>query len=110
MENTSQDKRVETVKERLESDLVDDDGRPADPEQVASAVAAAAEPLADAPVQEFVPLLVEHDARDQLRKDGLHRDLDEADTGAAHAASDSGDQPSSLHLSEHQGLAMPGND
>ena len=107
MENTSQDKRVENVTAQLENDLVDGDGRPADHEQVAAAVEAAAERLADAPVQDFVPLLVEHDARDQLRDEGLQRDLDD-DTAAAHTGGDGG-EPAPIHLSEHQGLAMPGD-
>ena len=106
MENTPQDKRVDNVKERLENDLVDDAGQPAGHEQIADAVDSAAERVADAPVQEFVPLLVEHDAREQLREQGLRRELGDDDTGAAHTRQADAER-GSIHLSEHQGLAMP---
>jgi hypothetical protein len=74
-EHTASDKRVEVVKDRLQDDLVDEDGRPAEPEQVERVVEEKAESFADAPVQEFVPLLIEHQARDELRAQGLRRDL-----------------------------------
>jgi hypothetical protein len=38
-------------------------------------VRAKAESLADAPLQEFLALLIEHQARDELRERGLHRNL-----------------------------------
>jgi hypothetical protein len=74
-ENTSSDRRVQTVKQRLEEDLVDQQGHPVKPDDVSTLVDAKAETFADAPVQEFVPLLIEHEARDELRQKGLHRDL-----------------------------------
>jgi hypothetical protein len=74
-----QDRRVEHVKERLLQELVDEEGRRPDPERVAQAVESAAEPLADAAVQEFTPLLIEHDARDALRDDGFRRQLPDRD-------------------------------
>lgn len=74
-ENTSQDKRLEHVKQRLHDEMVDEKGRPAEPDEVDSIVDAKAESLSDAPVQEFTPLLIEHAARDELRQQGLHRDL-----------------------------------
>ena len=77
------DRRVENVKERLQDDLVDEQGNPADPDEVARAVEAAAESLVDAPVQEFTPLLIEHQARDALREHGFHRDLGDEDTAAS---------------------------
>ena len=69
------DRRVETVKARLQDELVDEGGRPAEPGDVEEVVDAKAQALADAPVQEFVPLLIEHQARDELRRRGLHRDV-----------------------------------
>ena len=78
------DKRVEIVKQRLHEDLLDEDGRPAAPGDIDRVVDAKAERLAEAPVQEFVPLLIEHQARDELRQHGLHRDLDDdAETTAS---------------------------
>ena len=74
-DNTSQDKRLEHVKQRLHDELVDETGRPAEPDEVDSVVDAKAESLAEAPVQEFIPLLIEHAARDELRQHGLHRDF-----------------------------------
>jgi hypothetical protein len=74
-EQNSYDKRVEIVKQRLQNELVDDKGRPVEPGEVDSVVDATAESLASAPVQEFVPLLIEHQATDELRQRGLHRDL-----------------------------------
>jgi hypothetical protein len=74
-ENSSYDLRVQSVEQRLHEDLVDETGCPADPNDVDRAADDSAEILADAPVQEFVPLLIEHQARDELRKHGLRRDL-----------------------------------
>ena len=78
-EKNPDDSRVEILKRRLREDLIDDQGQPPDPDDVARVVDAKAESLADAPVQEFVPLLVEHQARDELRQQGLRRDLGEAE-------------------------------
>ena len=77
--STSSDQRVEAVKQRLRADLVDERGQPAEPDDVARVVDAKADSLADAPVQEFVPLLIEHQARDELRHQGLHRDVGDED-------------------------------
>jgi hypothetical protein len=86
---TPQDTRVQRVVERLQDELVDSDGRPADTEVVAAAVTSAAEELNDAPVQEFMPLLVEHQALEELREQGLHRDLEGVDDdGSLPPASD----------------------
>ena len=74
-EQTADDIRVDTVMQRLEGDLVDADGRPAEPDEVEKVVREKAESLADAPLQEFVTLLIEHQARDELRERGLHRNL-----------------------------------
>jgi hypothetical protein len=77
-DRTSSDQRVESVKQRLREDLVDEQGQPAEPHEVARVVDAKADSFADAPVQEFVPLLIEHQARDE-RHQGLHRDLGDED-------------------------------
>jgi hypothetical protein len=74
-ENTLMDQRVAVVKQRLRQDLVGELGHPVKPDDVSTVVDAKAEEFADAPVQEFVPLLIEHQARDELRQRGLHRDL-----------------------------------
>ncbi len=71
------DRRVEPVKERIKADLVDERGNPASPDVIDSIVEAKAASIADASVQEFMPLLVEHEARDELRHRGFHRDLGE---------------------------------
>ena len=99
------EKRIDPVKDRLADDLVDDDGRPPDPEVVDRAVDEAAAPYAEAPVQEFVPLLVEHEARDELRRQGLRRELDEADRGHAVETDEDNDPHESVHLTGHQGVA-----
>jgi hypothetical protein len=78
-EESPYDRRVETVKARLQDELVDEHGHPAEPGDVEEVVDAKAQALADAPVQEFVPLLIEHQARDELRQRGLHRDVDDDD-------------------------------
>ena len=89
VENTSDDMRVETVKQRLQEDLVDEQGRPAAPADIERVVTAKAESLSDAPVQEFVPLLIEHQARDELRQRGLRRDLgDEMPDAASKQSAD----------------------
>lgn len=98
------DKRIEPLTDRLADDLVDEDGEPADPDVVQQAVEEAAAPYTDAPVQEFVPLLVEHEARDDLRQQGLRRDLEEADRGEAIETVEDGDPHQSVHLTGHQGL------
>ena len=79
-EKTVHDKRVEVMKQRLQEELVDEQGHPAEPDDVASVVEAKAESLSEAPLQEFVPLLIEHQARDELRQHGLHRNLAADDT------------------------------
>jgi hypothetical protein len=77
-QNNPYDLRVQSVKQRLHDDLVGENGRPADTNDVDRVVDAKAESLAGAPVQEFVPLLIEHQARDELREHGLHRDVADA--------------------------------
>ena len=67
--------RVYAVKQRLHDELVDHEGVPADPVDVDRVVDAKAASFAEARVQEFVPLLIEHEARDELRQHGLHRDV-----------------------------------
>ena len=78
--NTFNDRRVEGLKRRLCDELVDDQGQPPEPDEVERVVTAKAEALLDAPVQEFVPLLIEHQARDELRQHGLRREIPEEET------------------------------
>jgi hypothetical protein len=53
--NTFNDRRVDNLKQRLCDEVVDDHGQPPEPGDVERVVAAKAELLLDAPVQEFVP-------------------------------------------------------
>jgi hypothetical protein len=68
------DRRLESTAQRLQETLVDSDGRPAPAEVVHAAVAETAEPIKDAPVQEFMPLLVENKTRARLREQGFQPD------------------------------------
>lgn len=74
-DSTYNDKRVDALTKRLQEELVDEEGHPAEPDNVRSVVEAKAATLAEAPVQEFTPLLIEHQAKDELRQHGLRRDL-----------------------------------
>jgi hypothetical protein len=89
MTDASNDQRLDTLKRRLNTELVDENGNSPDPHDVDAVVVATADHLADAPIQDFVPLLVEHQALDELRRRGLHRELDD-ETGASDKSS--GDQ------------------
>lgn len=71
------DRRIDAIVERLSEELVHEDGTPADPGHVSDVVHAAAADLAGAPIQDFVPLLVENEVRDVFHDEGLHRALPE---------------------------------
>ena len=62
------------MSERIEENLVDADGNAASSDVVAAVVEDKAARLEDAPVQEFVPLLVENQARHELHQRGLKVD------------------------------------
>jgi hypothetical protein len=64
---------VEPMIGRLVDEFAQADGRHADPEHVRELVERKAEELGGAPVQIYVPLLVEHHAVAELHEDGLHR-------------------------------------
>jgi hypothetical protein len=85
----SNDQRLDTLKRRLNTELVDENGNSPDANDVDAVVVATADHLADAPIQDFVPLLVEHQALDELRRRGLHRELDD---NAGASDNRSGDQ------------------
>jgi hypothetical protein len=91
-EKNPNDTRVEILKRRLQEDLIDTQGQPPEPDDVSRVVDAKVESLAHAPVQDFVPLLVEHQARDELRQQGLHRDLGD-ETGHAPREKQAEDHP-----------------
>jgi len=76
------EKRLQRLADRLEETLTDDEGRPAERDVVEQVVAEQAAPLEDAPIQEFVPLIVENKSRDELRHRGMTTDwtVDEART------------------------------
>jgi hypothetical protein len=78
------DRRIDAVVERLSEELVHEDGTRAESGHVADVVHAIADELTDAPLQDFVPLLVENEARDVLHDEGLHRELPEDLGGPVH--------------------------
>ncbi len=61
-----------SIADRLTDELVTSAGEHPSHSHVIDVVEAAAEPLADAPLQQFVPLLVENQARQTLHDEGLH--------------------------------------
>jgi hypothetical protein len=63
---------LDAIADRLALRLVTTAGQPASHDHVADVVDAAARLLADAPLQQFVPLLVENAARGTLYNEGLH--------------------------------------
>jgi hypothetical protein len=97
----SDDRQIDAVKSRLQGELIDEHGRSADPEQVAQMVERASADMADAPLQEFVPLLIEHEARQQLRQQGLHRDLNDVDQEPPRPGDEAAMEP---QLSAQQGI------
>ena len=74
-EQHSNDERIDGLKDRLAGQIVDEEGQAAPAAVVERVVDQKAEALRDQPIQDFVPLLVEHQVRDELRQLGLHRDL-----------------------------------
>jgi hypothetical protein len=68
------EKRRQAIASQLEERLVDDDGSPPPRERIEAVVEEKAQELADAPVQDYVPLLTEHKARDELMDEGFHPD------------------------------------
>lgn len=106
MDERPHDARVEQLKGRLRNDLVDDDGNAPDAVEVDHVVEAAAEGLADAPIQEFTPLLIEHQARDELRERGLHRDLTEETDEGAVTTSDGEGASGGPRLAAQQGMSI----
>jgi hypothetical protein len=64
---------IDSITDRLTAQLVTSTGQHASHDHVADVVGAAAASLVDAPVQLYVEVLVEHDARDTLRDEGLRR-------------------------------------
>jgi hypothetical protein len=73
-EQHSVDRRLESTAQKLQETLVDSEGKPAPAAVVQAAVAETAEPIKDAPVQEFMPLLVENKTRARLREQGFQPD------------------------------------
>ena len=67
---------LDAIAEDLSSRLVDEEGRSPSPDDVKQAVEDKARALSDAPVQDFVPLLAEHAARDELLQRVVHPKLD----------------------------------
>ena len=62
---------LERLIDRLTAQLVTSTGKHASHAHVAAIVEAKAASLAEAPIQHYVGVLVEHDARDQLWAEGL---------------------------------------
>jgi hypothetical protein len=72
--------RINSIADRLAEEYVTKSGDNPPRDHVGEVVDAMAEPLADAPVQDYVPLLVENAARDHLHSEGLHMEPAEEDT------------------------------
>jgi hypothetical protein len=72
--------RIDSIADRLAEEYVTDAGDTVERDHVAEVVAAAAETLDGAPVQDFVPLLVENAVRDRLHEEGLHAEPADEDT------------------------------
>jgi hypothetical protein len=64
-------RRFEDMVNRLEEDLINDSGEHVSRQHVETILTRRAHDLADAPVQDFVPLLAEHGVRDELRNEGF---------------------------------------
>jgi hypothetical protein len=86
----SESTRINAMADRLSEEFVTETGDAAEPDHVGAVVASAAERLSDAPVQDFVPLLVENAARDQLHQEGLHVEPTEEDSAPARRDGDAG--------------------
>jgi hypothetical protein len=80
----AENRRSDSIAERLADEYVTASGEAPAREHVADVVAKAAEPLADSPVQDFVPLLVENAARDRMHEEGHHVEPSEQDTAPTH--------------------------
>jgi hypothetical protein len=100
MNDCVNDKRLDTLKHQLHDELVDEEGNPADAQDVDDVVTATREHLADAPVQDYVPLLIEHEARDELRRRGLHRMFDPDEATERPSSPDEDDDDSQRRLLE----------
>jgi hypothetical protein len=87
---THDNKRIKRLAERLADEYVTETGDAVPADHVGAIVDAVAEPLAKAPVQEFVPLLIENAARDRLHAEGLHVEPAEEDTAPARRGDDEG--------------------
>jgi hypothetical protein len=68
------ERRYRGMTERIGEHLVDGDGNPPESALVDEVVDDTASRFEDAPVQEFVPLLVENEVRDELHQRGLKVD------------------------------------
>jgi len=84
----AENRRIDSIAERLADEYVTASGEAPEREHVADVVAKAAEPLADAPVQDFVPLLVENAARDRMHEEGHHVEPSEEDTAPTYVKAD----------------------
>jgi hypothetical protein len=89
----AENRRIEQIADRLADEYVSEEGESAQHEHVADVVAEAAAPLEDAPVQDFVPLLVENAARDRMHQEGMHIEPADDDTAPAHVAADDDHEP-----------------
>lgn len=75
-------RRMDDIADRLQARFADADGRHAEDDEIGELVHLKAEGFADARLQEFVPLLVEHQAADALRDRGM-RPVDSYEPSAA---------------------------
>ena len=111
-DQNSNDERIDGLKDRLAAQLVDEKGHPAPAGVVQRVVEEKAKALKDQPIQDFVPLLIEHQGRDQLRQHGLHRDLgdhpgeDEAAVSGDAAVTDDDRRCERAHRRPHRARAV----
>jgi hypothetical protein len=89
--SANRDQYVEPMIERLADEFEEADGRPVDIDHVRELVEHKADEFEGAPVQNFVPLLVENHAVAELHSDGLHRQFEDLPEGPPPSP---GDDPS----------------
>ena len=88
MDTESHDKRIEVLASRLSREFKGPDGSAVDEQHIVEVVQSKARELDDAPIQDFVPLLTEHKAVEDLRAAGLHRELPDQPEAPAHVKHD----------------------
>ena len=101
-EQGPEDKRIAALGQHLADAMMGADGNDADPQHIEEVVRAHAAQFRDAPIKDFVPLLVENRARDELHREGLRTRIPDEPEGPVVEHPDSGDEgdegPPRAHL------------